>query len=256
MAVVLYWMAISHPSQAVKKMLDLKQVQYERVDVAPLNQRIHLRMAGFRGGTVPGLKLDGQRLQGSRDISRALDARWPDPPLFPATPELRERVEEAERWGEQDLQPVPRRLFRFGLVSNPKLRRDVVRMQGLPAPALLATAMLPAAVYYGRTLEADGRRATERGVRADLEGLPAMLDRVDRLLGDGTLTLEPPNAATLQILATIRVLGGFEDLRPTVRAHRCAEPAQQLFPDYRAGLPAFLPPEWLEPLPVTAAQNR
>src|SRR5437764_10863421 len=108
MAVTLYWMAISHPSQAARKMLDLKGLDYGVVDVRPLNQRVHLRLAGFRGGTVPALKLEGQKVQGSRRISRALDQHWPEPPLFPADPQLRARVEEAELWGEEELQPVPR----------------------------------------------------------------------------------------------------------------------------------------------------
>ena len=60
MRVVLYWMSISHPSQVARKMLDLKGIDCELVDVVPLNQRIHLRLAGFRSGTVPALKLDGR----------------------------------------------------------------------------------------------------------------------------------------------------------------------------------------------------
>jgi glutathione S-transferase len=246
MAVVLYWMAISHPSQAVRKMLDLKGVDYEVVDVLPLNQRVHLRLAGFRGGTVPAIKLDGQRIQGSRQISRAVDARWPEPRLFPPEPEARRRVEEAERWGEEQFQPVPRRLFRFGVATDPDLRRWAVRTQGLPAPDALAAAMRPLVAYYARTLEADGRRATEAGVRADLAALPAMLGYVDRLLGDGTLTLEPPDAASLQILATVRVLDAFADLRPLVRNQACAEPALRLFPEYPAALPEFLPKDELD----------
>ena len=38
MRVVLYWMSISHPSQVARKMLDLKGIEYELVDVVPLNQ--------------------------------------------------------------------------------------------------------------------------------------------------------------------------------------------------------------------------
>ena len=129
MSATLYWMSISHPSQAVRKMLDLKGADYSVVDIVPLNQRVHLRLAGFRGGTVPALKLDGQKIQGSREIARALDARWPEPPLFPADPALRQRVEEAERWGDEQFQPIPRRLFRFGVATNSELRRFVVRAQ-------------------------------------------------------------------------------------------------------------------------------
>jgi len=37
-------------------MLDLKGIEYELVDVVPLNQRIHLRLAGFSGGTIPAVR--------------------------------------------------------------------------------------------------------------------------------------------------------------------------------------------------------
>jgi glutathione S-transferase len=253
MGVVLYWMSISHPSQAVRKMLDVKGIDYERVDIRPLNQRVHLRLAGFRGGTVPALKLDGRKIQGTRDISRAVDERWPGPPLFPADPELRRRVEQAEQWGDEQFQPIPRRLFRFGVAYRPELRRWVIERQGYPAPAAVATAMRPLMAYYARTTESDGRRATTAGVQADLAALPAMLDRVDRLLADGTLTLDPPNAASLQILATVRLLTGFEDLREPVMARPCGEPARVLFGQYRVKLPRFLEPEWLEPLRAAGA---
>lgn len=251
MTVVLYWMSISHPSQVARKMLDLKSVEYEIVDVVPLSQRIYLRAAGFSGGTVPALKLDGQRIQGSRQIARALDERWPEPALFPADPELRARVEEAERWGEQQLQPIPRRLFRYGLARNPQLREWVLKAQGLPTPALTARVIRPALEWYARTVEADGRRATVAGVRADLAALPALLDRVDQLLGDGTLAIDPPNAAALQVMVSVNLMGRFADLAELVASHACAEPARELFPHYRAELPPFLDPAWLEPLRST-----
>jgi glutathione S-transferase len=102
--------------------------------------------------------------------------------------------------------------------------------------------------WYVRTVEADGRRATDAGVRADLAALPALLDYVDRLLGDGTLALDPPNAATLQIMASVRLMARFADLAELVASHACAEPARELFPHYRAELPPFLDPAWLEPV--------
>jgi glutathione S-transferase len=252
MAVVLYWMAISHPSQAARKMLDLKGIDYSVIDVRPFNQRVHLRLAGFRQGTVPAVKLDERRVQGSRAISRALDERWPSPPLFPADPEARARVEAAELWGERELQPIPRRMFRFALAQSPELRRFVSRAQGLPAPSVMAAMLQPLSAYYARTREADGRRGSEESVRTDLAALPGMLDHVDRLLAEGTLTVEPPNAAAFQILSTVRVLEAFADLQPLVRAHACHAPALELFPRYPAQLPPFLTPAWLAAIPATA----
>jgi glutathione S-transferase len=250
-SVVLYWMELSHPSRAVRKMLDVKGVDCKVVTVLPLNQRVHTRLAGFSGGTVPALKLDGRKIQGSREISRALDQRWPEPPLFPADPESRARVEEAERWGDEQLQPVPRRLFRYGVARNPQLRRWAVEGQGFPAPGVVAAAMQPLVSYYARTVEADGRRGTDEHVRADLAALPELLDHADELLADGTLALDPPNAATLQIFASISALAAFEDLRELVTAHAFAAHAEELLGEYPTRLPRFLDPAWLEP--VTAA---
>ncbi len=100
----------SHPTKAAALMLELKGIDYKRVDVVAVVTRALLPALGFPGGTVPALLLDGQHLQGTRRISRALDALRPDPPLFPRDPERRHAVERAELWGDEVLQPVPRRL--------------------------------------------------------------------------------------------------------------------------------------------------
>jgi glutathione S-transferase len=246
--VTLYWMNISHPSQVARRMLELKGVPYETVNVLPMNQRLHLRLAGFPAGTVPAIKLDGQRVQGTRAIGRALDARFPDPPLYPRDPAQRRRVEEAEAWGDQRLQPIPRRIFRYGAARDGDLRTKVMRRQGLPLAPVVAQLTRPMIEFYARVKEADGRAADADAVRADLAALPGLLDHADALLADGTLALDPPNAAALQILATVRVIAQFEDLAASVVSHPCAEAAAQVFPDYRAALPAFLPAQWLGPL--------
>jgi hypothetical protein len=150
-------------------------------------------------------------------------------------------------------QPVPRRLFRFVIAQSPELRRWAVRGQNTPAPDLVAVAIQPVLVYYARTIEADGRRATGAGVRADLAALPAMLDRADQMVADGTLALDPPDAAALQVLAAVQALDAFEDLRDHVRAHAVAAPADELFGDYPARVPRCLDPEWLEPLRAASA---
>lgn len=226
-------------------MLDLKQVDYQLVKVTPGAQRVQLRLAGFRGGTVPAIKLDGRRVQGSRAIARALDERYPLPRLFPADPHERAAVEAAERWGEEQFQPVPRRLFRYSIAHNPELAASVLRRQGLPAVQLLTVGVRLLAAYFARTIEADGRRATAAGIRADLAALPAMLDHVDRLLAAGTFSLDPPNAATLQVLSTVRSLYAFTDLRELVGSHPCAEPALAIFGRPPQEVPSVVPPAWL-----------
>jgi hypothetical protein len=83
------------------------------------------------------------------------------------------------------------------------------------------------------------------GVRDDLIALPALLDRVDELLADGTLVTDPPNAAALQILSTVRTLEAFSDLRELIGSRNCADAARELFPRYAGSLPRFLPGDWL-----------
>ena len=57
-----------------------------------------LKTQRFSGNTVPALKLDGERVQGSMEIGRELDRIQPQPALYPADTELRAKVEEAEAW--------------------------------------------------------------------------------------------------------------------------------------------------------------
>lgn len=113
----LYAMSISHPAKAARLMLEHKGIGYETVNVSPGMQAVQVRLGGFRGGTVPALRIDGRRLVGTLAISRALDEIRPQPPLFPADPEHRRAVEEAEPWGERVLQPLPRRLLRRALIA-------------------------------------------------------------------------------------------------------------------------------------------
>jgi len=216
-------------------MLELKRLPFEEVNVLPGMQRVHLRLARFRGGTVPAIRLNGQRVQGSRQIARALDKLEPEPALFPADPAQRRAVEEAERWGEQEFQDVPRIVLRWGLVEDLALRRWVAAQSNMPMADLSAHLSGPLARYYARVIGAD-----EPAARRAMRELPQMLDHADELLAEGTLALDPPNAATLQVLSTVRALSEFEDLRDQVAAHPVASAAQEFFPQFPGPVPGFI----------------
>jgi glutathione S-transferase len=101
----LYVMPISNPAAAGAAMIAHERIPHRLVRLMPGLHPLLVRLAGFDWFTVPALEFDGRKVQGSRRIARFLDEVRPDPPLFPAEPERRARVEEAERWGEQVLQP-------------------------------------------------------------------------------------------------------------------------------------------------------
>jgi glutathione S-transferase len=220
-------------------MLDVKGLDYELVGVLPGTQRVHLRLAGFRDGTVPALRLDGRRVQGTPGIARALEAVRPEPPLFPADPARRASAEAVERWADEDLQQVPRRILRWGLVRHAHLRTWVGEQSSAPAPGVLSVLSVPAAWYYARAVDAD-----EAAVRRALRELPATLERVDALLADGVIGAA--DAVTFEVLCSIRSLEGFADLQDDVAPHPCAAAARERFPDWPADpVPPYLPRAWL-----------
>ena len=161
----------------------------------------------------------------------------PDPPLFPRDPDARARVEDAERWGEQVLQPVPRRLFRWLLLTQQSARAwmgsEVMR---LPAVSMLVPFFMPAIRRLAAISHADEAR-----VRADIERLPELLDHVDALIADATIGGAEPNAADFQILSSVRVLLEFEDLTQLLDGRACAPAARLLFPHWAGPIPRGLP---------------
>ena len=245
----LYVIPGSHPSRTVIAMLDLKGIPYKRTDLMPVVSKGVLRAAGFGGITVPALKIDGRKLQGSREIARELDRIRPEPPLLPADPEARAAVERAEAWGDETLQPAARRVLWNAL------RRDRSPLASYSQGARLGVP-IGLAVRTGQPLVALSARlnqATDENVRADLAALPGMLQLVDDWIAEGVLGGEQPNAADLQIAASLRLLMTLRDLREPIAARPAGALAMRFVPDYPGDAPPILPAAWLEPLRATAA---
>src|SRR4051794_30096342 len=110
----LYVIPGSHPCVAVEAALNLKGLPYERVDLLP-GASILVQRARFGRRTVPGLVVDGYRVSGSRLIMRTLDGIQPEPRLYTDDP----AIEEAERWGDADLQDAARAILIYGLSKRP-----------------------------------------------------------------------------------------------------------------------------------------
>lgn len=236
---ILYSMSISHPARAAGLMLRHKGIEARRIEVPPGSQQLRMRAAGFPHGTVPGLKLDGRRIQGTLRISRALEEAQPDPPLFPVEPAKRAAVEEAEGWGDRVYQPVPRRIFRWAAAHDDRLRRSLSAQIGLPA-ALASKLMLPVAHVYMR-FEGGG----ETQARRDLAQLPGHLDHIEALLAAGTIGGDQVNAADFQIGTTTRVLLNYPQLRPLLEGRPAAQHAMRIAPDFGNTMSVEVPDDWI-----------
>jgi glutathione S-transferase len=231
----------SHPTLAAELMLRRKGIQYERFDLTSGLHRLIVKGMGFPEGTVPALFLDGDRLQGSRTISRALDVLVPEPPLFPADPERRKDVERAELWGDLVLQPAARRLTLEAIgrdLSGVPSYLEGTRT-GIPRP--VAVRLAPPVMALSRRIN----RASGRSARRDLAALPRMLDGVDSLVERGVVGGEEPNAADFQLATSLRLLMTLDDLRPLIEPRPAGELALQVVPELPGHVGPVFPPEWL-----------
>ena len=237
----LYITAGSHPCDAVVAAFELKRVPYRRVELVSLSQLL-LGPLLYGGTTVPGMRLDGERIVGSRAIMRRLELLEPEPPLLPAPGDpTYARVLEAERWGDEVFQGVPRRLIDAAFLRKPAAMESYLAGSSLPLPLGLLRPVEPLAAR----LMAMRNGARDENARADLVGLPSQLERIDGMIAEALLGGEQPNAADLQIGSTIRLLLSIADVRPLVEHHPAAS-LTRYFPPLAGEVPAgALPPAWL-----------
>jgi glutathione S-transferase len=244
----LYVIPGSHPAITARLMLDLKGVEYKRTDLMPVVAKGALRAVGFPRTTVPALKIAGERIQGSREIARALDRIQPDPPLFPADPDARAAVEDAERFGDEQLQHPIRQLLWWGFKHEKENLRGYSEGAHLGVPIGLA-------IKTGGPLVAISARlneATDPCARAALAVLPALLDQVDAYIADGTIGNPERNAADFQIATSIGLALTLDDLKPLIESRPAGALAREIVPNYPGHTPPILPPAWLPAAPTPA----
>jgi glutathione S-transferase len=233
----------THPCRTGMLMLEHKGIPYRQVDLPASLHPLALRLLGFPGnaapfrdiddrrhrvlaladrmGTVPALLHGGNRVMRNRDIARFLDKVQPDPPLFPAEPDRRLAVEEAERWGDEIFQMAARRLLlaaalrgRDGIVNRGQdgrlgpliSRHETVRF---------AVARLVARFAFAVNAQSDGDL---------LAALPGMLDRIDAWIEAHVLNGEHLHAADFMIVTSLALLC----YRPDVRGELERRPASRL----------------------------
>jgi glutathione S-transferase len=210
-------------------MLTFKDLSYRYIELLAGAHPPMLWALGFRRATVPAIKLPGgRRVQGSLAIAQVLEQVAPTPSLYPSPPAARAAVANAERWGETVLQPIPRRLIRWGLRQHLRQRQwfaDVATP--LPAPTVAGLLMTPVVPVFARVAGANAAQ-----VRDDLDRLPSLLDEVDRLIAHDVIGGEQLNAADFQIGPSIRVLLAMTDIAHLVVDRPAATFARRVVAEY------------------------
>jgi glutathione S-transferase len=223
-------------------------VPYRRVDFVPvlhpLGARLHgfdagkqTRVAGTRRsfgirfgdllGTVPGLAAGRERISTNHGIARFLDARHPEPPLLPADPGQRAKVEEVERWANETLQMEARRIALAAAVRDPAAfsREAADGRMGylLYGPELARRLIVP---QIGRRIFAAGADAD----RELLAELPALLDRIDRWIEEGLLGGEQPNVADFMVVPSLALILYRPDVRPAFEGRPALDLVDRFLP--------------------------
>jgi glutathione S-transferase len=241
----LYVIPGSHPARAAELILRHKGIDYKRRDLPPVISRfiIH-RVLRFPGDRVPALKVDGRKIQGSHDVARELDALAPEPPLFPADPAMRARVEEAEQWGDEYFQEIPRKISWWALKRRKADQASFLKgyRLGMPTGMLVATSppLLRMAI--------NANNSTDEVVRDRIAAIPEALDKIDAWIAEGVVGGEPPNAADFQLATTLRLLMAFEDIAPAIEGRPAGELARRIAPDPPGHIGPVFPQEWLAAL--------
>jgi glutathione S-transferase len=230
-------------------MLEHKQVPYRRVDIVTLLHPVVARLHGFdaggqkrtaggrrtfglrfgdRLGTVPALAAGRERISTNHGIARFLDERHPEPSLFPADPERRRAVEEAERWANETLQMTARRIPGAAAVREPvrysRLAEDGRLGYLLYKHALTRRLIMPR--LFAGTFAA-GPSADDE-LLAEFSG---QLDRIDAWIADGVLNGAELNVADFMIASSLALILYRPDVKPMLEGRPALDLVDRLLPE-------------------------
>ena len=245
----LYVIPGSHACRSGMLMLEHKRIPYKRVDVLTLTHPIRVRLHGFNAGgqtrnaggkrtlgirlgdfmgTVPALDADGDKVSTNHGIARYLDERHPDPPLFPADPEQRAKVEEAESWANGQLQMAARRIPGAAFVRDPgpvaKAAGDGRMGYLLYKSELVRRLVIPR--ILGQVFATNPAKDSE--LLAELE---EMLDKVDGLIEEGVLNGPQLNAADFMVAPSLALILYRPDVKPMFEGRPALALVDRLLPE-------------------------
>jgi glutathione S-transferase len=249
MGAKLYVIPGSHACRTASLMLEHKHIPYDTVELPTGLHPLLVRAHGFPGhrtpirtvdgathrqlaildrlGTVPALRLAGERIQTNRAIARFLERVQPEPALFPTDPERRSEVEAAQRWGDEVLQMAARRVALVTAAAG----LDAVHRRG--GNGRLGALLSRSDVMRGPLSRMAGHsfRANHGNESELVAGVPALLDRVDAWIGDGVLCGDELNAADFAIAPSLALLSYRRELEEEIFRRPAGVLVERLLPE-------------------------
>lgn len=169
----------------VRRVLQYKGLDYRVEEVAPSTAQLRIARVN-KIGKLPALEHDGKVVADSTHISRYLDERFPQPPLYPADPRERALCHVYEEWADESLYFYEVRL-RFTFAANMKRWIGKV-VEHEPAPVkLLAPLLIPRHFKAILVPQGIGRKPEElvlRELDEHLQALAQLLQGRTWLCGD------------------------------------------------------------------------
>jgi glutathione S-transferase len=242
---VLWHIPISHYSEKVRWALAYKGVEHERRAPMPgYHMAVALWHTRGRHYTFPVLELDGRAVGDSSAIIAALEARYPEPPLYPSDAEQRERALELEDHFDEQLGPHIRR-FAFHELRGDRAGFAEVAAEAAPAPLARFTRLAGsyARAFTALRFRASNARAAERSWRdvlLALDRLEAELGSGDYLVGDHFTVADLSAAALFYPLVLppegprqFRTTVSFDRFRAPLRERRGLRWVEEMFRRHR-----------------------
>ncbi len=190
-------------SEKVRWALEHKGIDHGRRSILP-GSHIPIALALTRGAqpTMPVLQLEDRSIGDSTEIIAALEARYPEPPLYPIDAAERARAIELEDWFDENLGPHARLLSFYELIQEPEILAEVAAESvpgplGRAKPVVGAYARAFTSIRWNANSDDEAERAREAIVVA-FDKLEAELDKGDGefLVGD-RLSVADITAASL-----------------------------------------------------------
>lgn len=194
-AVRLYQIPFSHNCVKVRRVLDLKGLGYETVDINPASRRGVKRVSGQE--LVPVLVENGNSVSGSTAILLAVEERHPEPPLLPSDTHERAECVVLMHWADNAFMDLTRRMAYYRVLSGTGADLGKMFFPGRPAPLQRGGALLAEQVLRRRFGITDAQNRAD--VQTAREAARVALDRLgdEEHLVAGALTLADVTLASM-----------------------------------------------------------